>query len=190
MQLAYFFHITVKVLVLSTGCISKCEKATFKQTTLQIIRQRKCSVNISNSIIRRIRHLRSWIGSTCKNTCYCTVNSNSRQTSLHVSCMLHLLCYLSPWLVAQTPMLAKILRTLALGVQGSPQLWVQHVKEFPEPVRLLWWEFLGGPGACFQQKMFEFWVSETAFPAFSGHFWAKYKGIEILFFIYWYIIVQ
>ena len=151
---------------------------------MQIILQRKCSVNISNSIIRRIRHLRSWIGS-----CYCTVNSNRSQT-IKLACKLHVTFAMLFESLASGPMLAKILRTLALGVQVSPQLWVQHVKEFPEPVRLLWWEFLGGPGACFQQKFFEFWVSETAFPAFSGHFWAKYKGTEILFFIYWYLIVQ
>ena len=148
---------------------------------MQIILQRKCSVNISNSIIRRIRHLRSWIGSTCKNAGYCTVNSNSRQTSLHVSCMLHLLCYLSPWLVAQTPMLAKILRTLALGVQVSPQLWVQHVKEFPEPVRLLWWEFLGGPGACFPGKDLNFGSLKQHFPRFQDIFEQNIKVLKSYF---------
>ena len=57
-------------------------------------------------------------------------------------------------------------------MQGSPQLWVQQVKVF--------WTSKAIVG-MFPRKTFGFWVSETAFPTFWGHFWAKYKGLKSYF---------
>ena len=35
---------------------------------------------------------------------------------------------------------------------------------------------------CLEVSVFEIWVSETAFPAFCGHFGAKYQGPKRHFF--------
>ena len=46
-----------------------------------------------------------------------------------------------------------------------------------------------GPGACSPGE-FEFWVSEMAFLAFWGYFWAKYKGLKSHFLTVYLVIFK
>ena len=58
----------------------------------------------------------------------------------------------------------------ALPFQAGRGPWTFTVK----------WQHIsvGGSRGMTPWKYFEFWVSKTAFPAFWGHFWAKYKGLK------------
>ena len=60
--------------------------------------------------------------------------------------------------------LHRILVLVFWSSQGSPQLWVQEVKEFSEPVRLLWWHISRGSGCMLPRE--KFWI----FGSLKQHF--------------------